>query len=183
MPEMTPVKESAGQHLFEQYALDIELPFVSFRPQYIYGPKSNKNDYIDWFFDRLVRELPISFSSTSKPQPHQQHEPHQPHGQQLHAATMTSLPSASAKQQDRQPTTQQPHDATMVPFSSTGRAPLMRPMSALSATSKSEPGADQPKFPAPLPPLTLGTGTLQRFVGRDRKPASPIPADESQFFF
>jgi nucleoside-diphosphate-sugar epimerase len=27
--------------------------------QYIYGPKSNKNDYIDWYFDRLVRELPL----------------------------------------------------------------------------------------------------------------------------
>ena len=59
MPETTPVKESAGQHLFEQYAIGIELPFVSFRPQYIYGPKSNKNDYIDWYFDRLVRDLPL----------------------------------------------------------------------------------------------------------------------------
>jgi len=27
--------------------------------QYIYGPKSNKNDYIDWYFDRLVRQLPL----------------------------------------------------------------------------------------------------------------------------
>ena len=31
------------------------MPFVSFRPQYIYGEKSNKWDYIDWYFDRLVR--------------------------------------------------------------------------------------------------------------------------------
>jgi nucleoside-diphosphate-sugar epimerase len=59
MPETTPVKESAGQNLFEQYAVEIGLPLVTFRPQYIYGPKSNKYDYIDWYFDRLVRELPL----------------------------------------------------------------------------------------------------------------------------
>jgi len=59
MPETTAVKESAGQNLFENYAVSIGLPLVSFRPQYIYGPKSNKNDYIDWYFDRLVRNLPL----------------------------------------------------------------------------------------------------------------------------
>mmetsp|Transcript_20889 Transcript_20889/g.31378 ORF Transcript_20889/g.31378 Transcript_20889/m.31378 type:complete len:403 (-) Transcript_20889:318-1526(-) len=59
MPETTPVKESAGQNLFDNYAVELGLPLVSFRPQYIYGPKSNKNDYIDWYFDRLVRELPL----------------------------------------------------------------------------------------------------------------------------
>jgi nucleoside-diphosphate-sugar epimerase len=59
MPETTPVKESAGQHLLDMYAVDIGLPLVSFRPQYIYGPKSNKYDYIDWYFDRLCRELPL----------------------------------------------------------------------------------------------------------------------------
>jgi len=59
MPETTPVKESAGQNLFDNYAVEIGLPLVSFRPQYIYGPKSNKNDYIDWFFDRLCRDLPF----------------------------------------------------------------------------------------------------------------------------
>jgi hypothetical protein len=59
MPETTPIKETAGQALFDQYAVDLGLPLVSFRPQYIYGPKSNKYDYIDWYFDRLVRELPI----------------------------------------------------------------------------------------------------------------------------
>jgi Nucleoside-diphosphate-sugar epimerases len=59
MPETTPVKETAGQHLFDMYAVDIGLPLVSFRPQYIYGPKSNKYDYIDWYFDRLCRELPL----------------------------------------------------------------------------------------------------------------------------
>jgi nucleoside-diphosphate-sugar epimerase len=59
MPEDTPVKETAGQNLFDQYAVEIGLPLVTFRPQYIYGPKANKNDYIDWYFDRLVRELPL----------------------------------------------------------------------------------------------------------------------------
>lgn len=59
MPETTPVKESAGQNLFDNYAVEIGLPLVSFRPQYIYGPKSNKYDYIDWYFDRLCRELPL----------------------------------------------------------------------------------------------------------------------------
>jgi hypothetical protein len=59
MPESTPIKETAGQALYDAYCVDLGLPFVSFRPQYIYGPKSNKNDYIDWYFDRLVRNLPL----------------------------------------------------------------------------------------------------------------------------
>eukprot|EP00438_Fugacium_kawagutii_P017501 Skav206889 [mRNA] locus=scaffold2387:57098:62550:+ [translate_table: standard] len=28
-------------------------------PQYIYGPKTNKRDYIDWFLDRITRDLPF----------------------------------------------------------------------------------------------------------------------------
>lgn len=59
MPETTSVKETAGQVQYEQYAKECGLPFVSFRPQYIYGPKSNKWDYIDWYFDRLVRNAPL----------------------------------------------------------------------------------------------------------------------------
>jgi nucleoside-diphosphate-sugar epimerase len=59
MSETTPIKESAGQAQFDAYAVELGLPLVSFRPQYIYGPKSNKNDYIDWYFDRLVRDLPL----------------------------------------------------------------------------------------------------------------------------
>ncbi|KAI2512842.1 NAD dependent epimerase [Fragilaria crotonensis] len=59
MPETTPVKESAGQVKYEQYAKEVGLPFCSFRPQYIYGPKSNKYDYIDWYFDRITRDLPL----------------------------------------------------------------------------------------------------------------------------
>lgn len=59
MPETTPTKETAGQVLYEKYAIENKLPFVSFRPQYIYGPKSNKWDYIDWYFDRIVRNAPV----------------------------------------------------------------------------------------------------------------------------
>ena len=59
MPETTTVKETAGQVLYEKYAIENEVPFVSFRPQYIFGPKSNKWDYIDWFFDRIVRNVPL----------------------------------------------------------------------------------------------------------------------------
>mmetsp|Transcript_17533 Transcript_17533/g.39617 ORF Transcript_17533/g.39617 Transcript_17533/m.39617 type:complete len:228 (-) Transcript_17533:78-761(-) len=54
----TPTKDS-GQIKQENYAAEIGLPLVSFRPQYIYGPKANKYDYIDWYFDRIVRELPL----------------------------------------------------------------------------------------------------------------------------
>ena len=59
MPETTPVKEGSGQNKFDNYAVELGLPLVSFRPQYIYGPKANKYDYIDWFLDRLVRGLPL----------------------------------------------------------------------------------------------------------------------------
>lgn len=59
IPETASVKSTTGQVLYEKYALENGLPFVSFRPQYIYGPKSNKWDYIDWYFDRLVRRVPL----------------------------------------------------------------------------------------------------------------------------
>jgi nucleoside-diphosphate-sugar epimerase len=68
MAETTPVKASSGQAQFDAYAAELGLPLVSFRPQYIYGPKSNKYDYIDWYFDRLVRgaPLPIPGDGTQK---------------------------------------------------------------------------------------------------------------------
>lgn len=66
MTETTPVKSSAGQTQFDNYAVEIGLPLVSFRPQYIYGPKSNKFDYIDWYFDRLVRGLPLPIPEDGK---------------------------------------------------------------------------------------------------------------------
>ena len=64
----TPIKESAGQAQQDAYAVELGLPLVSFRPQYIYGEKANKYDYIDWYFDRLVRgaALPIPEPGTQK---------------------------------------------------------------------------------------------------------------------
>lgn len=52
MPETTPVKESAGQNQFDLYVVSQGLPLVSFRPQYIYGPKANKFDYL---YVKLIR--------------------------------------------------------------------------------------------------------------------------------
>ena len=66
MSETTPIKDSAGQAQYEKYATDNGLPLVSFRPQYIYGPKSNKWDYIDYFFDRLVRNEPVPIPGDGK---------------------------------------------------------------------------------------------------------------------
>lgn len=64
----TPIKTESGQNKFDEYAAEIGLPYVSFRPQYIYGPKASKYDYIDWYFDRLVRKrpLPIPGDGTQK---------------------------------------------------------------------------------------------------------------------
>eukprot|EP00536_Pseudo-nitzschia_multiseries_P000665 jgi/Psemu1/282492/fgenesh1_pg.8_\ len=60
----TPIKESAGQTKMDQYiAEECKLPLVSFRPQYIYGEKSNKHDYIDWYFDRLALDVPLLIPS------------------------------------------------------------------------------------------------------------------------
>lgn len=40
-----------GRHILH---LDV---VASCRPQYIYGPLTNKRDYLDWFFDRVVHDL------------------------------------------------------------------------------------------------------------------------------
>ena len=58
MVETDEVKES-GQRKVE-LLLDAEgLPWTVFRPQYIYGPKTNKRDYIDYFVHRVQRDLPV----------------------------------------------------------------------------------------------------------------------------
>jgi nucleoside-diphosphate-sugar epimerase len=44
--ETTPVKSTAGQVTVENYAVEQGLPLVAFRPQYIYGEKANKHDYM-----------------------------------------------------------------------------------------------------------------------------------------
>lgn len=60
----TPIKASSGQAKMDNYiAEECKLPLVSFRPQYIYGEKSNKHDYIDWYFDRLSLDAPLLIPS------------------------------------------------------------------------------------------------------------------------
>eukprot|EP00286_Rhodomonas_abbreviata_P018628 CAMPEP_0181298194 /NCGR_PEP_ID=MMETSP1101-20121128/5651_1 /TAXON_ID=46948 /ORGANISM="Rhodomonas abbreviata, Strain Caron Lab Isolate" /LENGTH=362 /DNA_ID=CAMNT_0023403197 /DNA_START=14 /DNA_END=1102 /DNA_ORIENTATION=- len=57
MTEDGPTK-ATGQRGVEEYLASQGLPWTSFRPQYIYGPATNKRDYLDWFFDRIVRDRP-----------------------------------------------------------------------------------------------------------------------------
>jgi len=49
-----------GQREVEM-TLEKELPgrWTAFRPQYIYGPYTNKRDYLDWFLNRAARDLPM----------------------------------------------------------------------------------------------------------------------------
>jgi len=51
--------KATGQRAVEELLATEGLPFSVFRPQYIYGPKTNKRDYIDWFFHRITRGLPL----------------------------------------------------------------------------------------------------------------------------
>jgi len=53
------VKEDNKQLSIERHAASLGLNWSAFRPQYIYGPKTNKRDYIDWFLDRITRGVPI----------------------------------------------------------------------------------------------------------------------------
>lgn len=38
-------------------SMDLHVGWV--RPQYIYGPLTNKRDYLDWFFDRVVHGIEV----------------------------------------------------------------------------------------------------------------------------
>lgn len=53
------VKEDNAQLAIEKSAAEHGLSWSAFRPQYIYGPKTNKREYIDWFLDRITRDLPF----------------------------------------------------------------------------------------------------------------------------
>merc|ERR1719401_239257 len=53
------VKQDNKQLGLERNAAVLGLPWSAYRPQYIYGPKTAKRDYIDWFLDRITRDLPI----------------------------------------------------------------------------------------------------------------------------
>jgi len=58
--DMTIKDPPTGQREVEM-TLDQELPkkWASFRPQYIYGPYTNKRGYLDWFLERAFRGLPL----------------------------------------------------------------------------------------------------------------------------
>lgn len=60
------VKEDNPQLQIERRAAEAGLPWVAFRPQYIYGPKTHKRDYIDWFLDRIIRRLPTPLPEDGK---------------------------------------------------------------------------------------------------------------------
>ncbi|CEM02236.1 unnamed protein product [Vitrella brassicaformis CCMP3155] len=57
--EKTKVKDDSGQRQVEKTLEAMKVPWTSFRPQYIYGPYTNKRDYLDFFFDRVTHGLPI----------------------------------------------------------------------------------------------------------------------------
>ncbi|KAJ1483540.1 hypothetical protein T484DRAFT_1949717 [Baffinella frigidus] len=57
MTEDGPTK-ATGQREVEEFLASEGLPWTAFRPQYIYGPQTNKRDYIDWFFHRICRDKP-----------------------------------------------------------------------------------------------------------------------------
>ncbi|MBD2353369.1 NAD-dependent epimerase/dehydratase family protein [Tolypothrix sp. FACHB-123] len=54
-----PKSRHRGKHETEAYLAQIGIPFTSIRPTYIYGPR-NYNDLEAWFFDRIVRDRPIT---------------------------------------------------------------------------------------------------------------------------
>lgn len=53
-----PQSRHKGKYETEEYLKNQGIPFTSIRPVYIYG-SGNYNDLEAWFFDRLVRNLPI----------------------------------------------------------------------------------------------------------------------------
>ncbi|KAA8495857.1 Chloroplast stem-loop binding protein of 41 kDa a, chloroplastic [Porphyridium purpureum] len=63
MTETTPSKPDNKQRQHEELvkaSLRSKLRGCAFfRPQYIVGPYTNKRDYLDWFFDRITRDLPL----------------------------------------------------------------------------------------------------------------------------
>lgn len=54
-----PQSRHKGKHETEAYLAQQGLPFTSIRPTYIYGPR-NYNELESWFFDRIVRDRPLT---------------------------------------------------------------------------------------------------------------------------
>jgi len=61
LSEDQPIKDPPTGQREVELKLDAALPkkWSSFRPQYIYGPYTNKRGYLDWFLERAVRGLPL----------------------------------------------------------------------------------------------------------------------------
>ena len=53
-----PKSRHKGKNETEAYLKQLEIPFTSIRPTYIYGPQ-NYNPLESWFFERIVRDRPI----------------------------------------------------------------------------------------------------------------------------
>lgn len=54
-----PKSRHRGKHETEAYLTELGLPFTSIRPTYIYGA-GNYNELESWFFDRIVRDRPLT---------------------------------------------------------------------------------------------------------------------------
>jgi len=59
LKETDAVKQTGQRDV--ECSLETELPnkWCAFRPQYIYGPATNKRDYLDWFLNRAARDIPM----------------------------------------------------------------------------------------------------------------------------
>lgn len=60
LKETDEVKETGQRAVELSLAQAMPGKWCSFRPQYIYGPYTNKRSYLDWFLDRAARELPMA---------------------------------------------------------------------------------------------------------------------------
>lgn len=52
-------KDDNECRMIEKYLESQDMPWTSFRPQYIYGDNTNKRINVDWFVDRIVRERTV----------------------------------------------------------------------------------------------------------------------------
>jgi len=57
--ETDEVKADNECRVVEEHVAASGATWTSFRPQYIYGPNTNKRSNLDWFLDRITRRLPV----------------------------------------------------------------------------------------------------------------------------
>ncbi len=63
--EIDPSSRHSGKADTENWLLQEDIPFTSFRPTYIYGP-GNYNPIERWFFDRIINNRPIPIPGDGK---------------------------------------------------------------------------------------------------------------------